>query len=382
MNLLDWIILALVATFAASGYLAGVIVSGLALGGFALGAFAGSRLGPELLSGGSASPYAPLAAMVGGLVIGSLIATFAEGAGSLIRARLVRHSPVAAADGLGGAVLLAAFGLALAWIAGAVALNTPALDSARREVQRSVVLRWLNERLPPTGPVLNVLNRIDPTPNVPGPPAGVGPPAKGTAADPDVEAAGASVVRVHGTACGLGIAGSGWVVRPGLVATNAHVVAGENDTSVITRDGGELDAVPVHYSSRNDLALLAVDGLGLPALASDPAGEPGAAAALLGYPHNGPFAAESARVGTTEQVISQDAYGRGPVTRLMTSFRGRVVSGNSGGPLVTADGSVVATVFAATTSGGPDGGLAVPNSVLERALGKVSGEVGTGACAA
>jgi S1-C subfamily serine protease len=378
---IDWFILVFALLFAASGYLAGIIVSGLALGGFAFGAFAGSRIGPELLSGGSASPYAPLAAMVGGIVIGAMIASVAEAIGHVARRRLVRNAPVATVDGLGGAVVLAAFALALAWIAGAVALNTPALDSTRRDVQRSVILRWLNERLPPTGPVLNVLNRIDPTPSVPGPPVAVGPPGEGVVRDPDVEAAGASVVRVHGTACGLGIAGSGWVVGQRLVATNAHVVAGEDDTTVITRDGSELDAVPVHYSPRDDLALLAVEGLGLPVLPVTARAEAGAEAAVLGYPLDGPFTIAAARVGTTQAVISQDAYGRGPVRREMTSFRGQVISGNSGGPLVDVAGRVVATVFASTTSG-PRGGLAVPNSVLEDALGTVSGEVDTGPCAA
>lgn len=381
MTPIDWFILVFALVFAASGYLAGVIVSGLALGGFAVGAFAGSRIGPELLSGGSASPYAPLAAMIGGIVIGAMIASVAEAVGHVARRRLVRNKPVATVDGVGGAALLAAFALALAWIAGAVALNTPALDSTRRDVQRSVILSWLNEQLPPTGPVLNVLNRIDPTPNVPGPPVEVGPPGKGVTSDPDVEAAGRSVVRVHGTACGLGVAGSGWVVRPGLVATNAHVVAGEEDTTVITRDGSELDAVPVHYGPRNDLALLAVDGLELPALPLTASAEAGADAAVLGYPLDGPFTIAAARVGTTQEVISQDSYGRGPVRREMTSFRGEVQSGNSGGPLVDTAGRAVATVFAATTSGS-SGGLAVPNGVLEEALGKVSGEVDTGPCAA
>ena len=92
---------------------------------------------------------------------------------------------------------------------------------------------------------------------------------------PDVNRAGNSVVKLLGTACGLGIEGSGWVAGPGLVVTNAHVVAGEDDTTVTLRSGGTLDASAVHYDPHNDLAILRVDGLGLRALTLPPAGGQG-----------------------------------------------------------------------------------------------------------
>ena len=121
------------------------------------------------------------------------------------------------------------------------------------------------------------------------------------------------MVKLLGTACGLGIEGSGWVAGPGLVVTNAHVVAGEDDTTVTLRSGGTLDASAVHYDPHNDLAILRVDGLGLPALKLAPQVVRGTAAAVLGYPENGPFTISAARVGSTGQVISEDSYGRGPV---------------------------------------------------------------------
>jgi S1-C subfamily serine protease len=198
------------------------------------------------------------------------------------------------------------------------------------------------------------------------------------ASDPDVLRAGRSVVRVLGTACGLGVEGSGWVAAPGVVATNAHVVAGEDDTTVTTQDGASLDAVPILYEPRNDLALLRIDA-DLPPLsvAVDP--RRGEGGAVLGYPENGPFALTPARLGDTRTVLSEDSYGSGPIRRRIGFLRGDVRSGNSGGPLVDAGGRVLGTVFAATTSG-PPGGFTVPNPIVSSALDRVAPSVDTGPC--
>ena len=99
----------------------------------------------------------------------------------------------------------------------------------------------------------------------------------------------------------------------------------------------------------------------------------------MGYPENGPFRVRAGRIGDTQTVISNDAYGRGPVRRRMTPLRGVVRPGNSGGPLVDARGRVVTTVFAATTSG-PKGGFGVPNAVVARALRRAGTGVSTGPC--
>jgi S1-C subfamily serine protease len=100
---------------------------------------------------------------------------------------------------------------------------------------------------------------------------------------------------------------------------------------------------------------------------------------VIGYPENGPLTITPARAGATGGVITQDSYGRGPVTRQLTALRGDVRSGDSGGPLVNGDGRVMGTVFAATTHGKP-GGYAVPNGVVATALGDSSGAVSTGPC--
>ncbi len=382
MTAIDWVIVAVALAFGYWGYGHGLIVGALTLGGFAGGAVLGSRLGPALLENGSESPYAPLSALLGGLILGAILAVAVEGFAHGVRMRYVRGPGGAVVDGAGGAALFAALALVLAWVFGAAALHTPGARELRTAVQESQILGALNDALPPSGPILNVLNRIDPTPDVKGPEAHVAAPNAAIAHDPEVQAAGESVVRVLGTACGLGVSGSGWVAAPGLVVTNAHVVAGEDDTSVETQAGTELDATAVHYEPRNDVAVLEVEDLDADPLQIAPMAGKGTEGAVLGYPENGPFAIAPARLGDTTEVISQDSYGRGPVTRLMTPFRADVRNGNSGGPVVDGDGEVLATVFAATVGGKPDSGLGVPNQVVEAALQRAAGAVDTGPCVA
>lgn len=363
------------------GYRQGLVVGAMTLGAFAAGAVLGARVGPALLADGSRSPYAPVSALVGALLLGGLIALSVEGAALALRRRLVRGGAGAVLDGSGGATLVATLALGIAWMLGAVALNAPGQPRLREAVQRSAILRGLNDVLPPSGFVLNALHRIDPGIEIHAPGARVAPPDPRLADDPEVQHAGDSVVRVLGTACGLGVEGSGWVGAPGLVVTNAHVIAGEQDTTVTGRSGGtRYDAVPVHYDPGNDIAVLRVlglDGQPLP-LAVDP--KAGTAGALLGYPENGPFSTAPARIGSTASTISQDSYGNGPLRRQLTSLRGRVRTGNSGGPVVDGGGQVLTTVFAATT-GGRRGGFGAPNSIVEEALAKSAAEVSTGPCA-
>jgi S1-C subfamily serine protease len=275
-------------------------------------------------------------------------------------------------DGMLGAVLTACVGLGIAWIIGAIAIQSAGSEMLRQDIQRSAILRGLDQILPPSGPILNALARFDPLPSVRGPAADVPPPRRGILAKRGVVAARASVVRVVGTACGLGIEGSGWVAGPGLVVTNAHVVAGETDT--VVQIGGVSPGLParaVVFDPHDDVAVLSVAGLRQPplSLAADP--RAGAAAAVLGYPLDGPFDAGPARLGQTQVVSTEDAYGSGPVQRSITSLRGRVRPGNSGGPMVDAAGQVVATVFAAITraqGSAERGGFAVPNALVANQL--------------
>jgi S1-C subfamily serine protease len=381
---LDWLIIAFALAMAFWGYQQGLIVGVLSLAGFAIGAFLGSRLGLALLPEGSHSPYAPATTLAGALLVGGIVAVSMEGVAVAARRRLLgragRHPGVAIAESTGGAVLLVTLALGIAWLFGAVALNAPGTESLRQAVQQSAILRALNDAFPPSSGLIKALNRIDPRVAIQGPSPDVAAPDSKIARDPEVRAASDSVVRVLGTACGLGVEGSGWIAAPGLVVTNAHVVAGETDTTV-TPAGSDssLDATPVHYDPTNDLALLRVNGLGGAALSFAPDVISGTPGAVIGYPENGPLTVTPARVGATGPVITQDSYGRGPITRQLTALRGEVHSGNSGGPLVNGDGRVMGTVFAATTQGKP-GGYAVPNGVVASALGDSTGAVSTGPC--
>jgi S1-C subfamily serine protease len=149
---------------------------------------------------------------------------------------------------------------------------------------------------------------------------------------------------------------------------------------LVEGSGPPLSARAVHYDARNDVAVLRVDGLGAPSLRLARSPRTGADAAILGFPLDGPYRVRPARLGATVSALTDDAYGRGPVRRSIVSLRGRIQSGNSGGPVVDARGRVVATVFAATVDG-PRGGYGVPNATVRRALQDTRGTVSTGDCA-
>jgi S1-C subfamily serine protease len=380
VTVLDWAILAFTIALALWGYRQGLIVGALTLLGFGAGAFLGSRVGPLLLTKGAESPYAPLCAALGALLIGALTAVTVESFALGLRERIVQRPALHFADGAGGAALIASVALGLAWVFGAVLLHAPSTAQLRSDIQHSLILRSLNDVMPPSGPVLNVLNRVDPAPTVFGPAAPIAPPDAAIADDRQVLDAGSSVVRVLSTACGLGIEGSGWAVQPNVIVTNAHVIAGADDTTVTTQNGIELDATPIYYEPREDLALLRV-GSALPPLAITSERQVGEDGAVLGFPENGPYSLAPARIGETRATISEDSYGSAPVERTIVALSGNVRSGNSGGPLVNSRGKVVGTVFAATTSGTP-GGFAIPAEQIPGALRRVTDEVDTGPCTA
>lgn len=382
MSVVDIGIAVFTLAMAAIGWELGLVRSAMPLFGFIGGAVAGSRIGPELLSGGAESRYAPVITVLVALFAGALLAVLMDGISVRIAERFSPTSVAGRLDGLGGATLLAALAMLIAWAIGAVVLqaSSPGNRDVRKAMQDSDLLTALNDVLPPSGPLLHVLRRIDPGPTVQGPNARVPAPDPRILRAPAVAKARASVVKVIGTACGLGLEGSGWSAGGGLIVTNAHVVAGEDDTRVAVPSGDELDATVVDYEPRVDVAILHVDGLSVPAL-NIAAVRPGTSGAVLGYPENGPFHAAPARLGRTGAVTTQDSYGRGSLKRQVTPFRGRVRSGNSGGPVVDAKGRVATTVFAANASG-PKGGLGVADGVVRAALSGQLEPTGTGPCVA
>jgi len=380
MTAIDWIIVGFTLAMALWGYAQGLIVGALSLAGFIAGALLGTRVGPLLLDEGSKSEYAPLVTLVAAAVIGGVFASGLEVVGFHLRHKLGDRLGVI--DGLGGSLLLACLGLGLVWIAGAVALQTPGARELREDVQRSKILQELNATLPPSGPILNALARFDPLPEISGPAPDVRPPSSKIARDRQVKAAADSVVRVLGTACGLGVQGSGWVAGDGIVVTNAHVVSGQDDTTVqLEGSGPRHDADVIWFDVKNDLAVLRSSGIeGGEALALNADAPAGTSAAILGFPENGSYDVQAGRLGSTVTALTQDAYGRGPVRRKVTSLRGLVRHGNSGGPMVDGQGRVVTTIFAAAENEGAREGFGVPGEFVQDAIGKADGPVDTGPC--
>ena len=376
MTKVDLIAIGFVALTAFIGWKKGLVATALSLAGIVLGAWLGSRIAPELLQGGTRSPYTPLAALAGAAVGAIVLETLGTLAGSAVRARL-RKPRLSTFDSAGGLALGVVTGLAMVWVLGAVALLLPGQADLRRGAQSSALLRRLNDVIPP-GQLLNALARIDPFPTITGPTAPVAPPDPRLAHALGVRRAAPSVVRVLGTACGVGVEGTGWFARPHLVVTAAHVVAGQKDTMVESQSGARYPADVVAFDRRNDVAVLRVDLLDARPLALTDA-TPGTAVAVLGFPENGPFTATAARIGKTAVVLAEDAYGSGPVTRSITSLRGRVRHGDSGAPAVDARGAVQATIFAARLRSA--GGYGVPADVIRANLGAAARPVSTGACA-
>jgi S1-C subfamily serine protease len=362
---------------ARTGFLAGVF----SLVGVVVGASVGSRIAHSLMPDGGNPIYGT------GITLGSILAfsvlgeVIARSMGGSIRNRL--SSPTSATlDGLGGALLGLALSLVLVWAVGVFALQSLPLASLQPVAQDSKILQALKERMP-SGLLTRAVADLQPLPKIRGPEPEVAAPEGNIRNDPDVRAAGERTLRVTGTACGYGVEGSAWVAGRDLVVTNAHVVAGETATQVqIGGSGSYLPAEVVVFDERNDIAVLRVDKLGLDPLPVA-AARPGEPAAVIGFPENGPLDIKPARTGTTQRVVSTNAYDNGPVERVVTSFRVYVRPGNSGGPAVDADGRVVSTIFASRTDS-ENSGYGVPSRIVQRHLRTAASRstpVNTGGCA-
>ena len=169
---------------------------------------------------------------------------------------------------------------------------------------------------------------------------------------PALNKAAASVLKIAGTAyqCGQNQTGTGFVVAPGRVVTNAHVVAGVDEPVVETPGGRALPGRVVYFDSQHDLAVVAVDGLRSEPLALAADLPSGSAAAFAGYPHGGPFQSKPATVQDIATVLVPDIYGKNASPEDVYRLAGDVQPGNSGGPLLTMDGQVAGVVFAKATT--------------------------------
>jgi S1-C subfamily serine protease len=389
VNVLDWCLLALVLAYAVSGYWQGFIAGAFATAGLLLGGLLGIWLAPRLLGDAANALWVSLAALFVVLVCASFGQAVLQFVGTRLRSR-IRWQPVRALDAVGGAVLSMAAVLVVAWALG-VAVSGAKLPWASAEVRDSQVLHHVDEYMPADAvTALNSFNDVVGSsffPRYLEPFARehivrVAPPPRGVARDPDVRRAGNSVYKIRGeNSCSRGVEGSGFLYGPGRVMTNAHVVAGVDHPHVLVGER-ELPARVVFYDSDTDIAVLAVEGLSARPLHFDRHARPREAAAVLGYPQDGPYDVEGARIRDQQRLRSPDIYGNGTVVREVYSLRSLVRPGNSGGPLVSTDGDVLGVIFAASVTDGNTGYALTADQVARAAAQGLTGRdrVDTGPC--
>ncbi|HEY3736988.1 MAG TPA: MarP family serine protease [Jatrophihabitans sp.] len=361
MNLLDLIIAVVAIAYGFVGFRNGAIIGVLSLAGFFGGAAIGAQVARPIVSrivhDGGQVPVA-IACVLFFAVLGQVIGSFL---GRWLRRALMSHiaSWGKRLDSAIGAVLGVVSVLLVAWIV-AVPMASAPYTSLAGAASHSRIVRAINGVMPEDahglyGSLRGFLDRSGFPPvfgTLPSSPdLSVAPPSDVLAPglQHEVDAARSSVLKIYGQApsCSRGIEGSGFVIAPERVVTNAHVVAGTSTVTVEVPNAGTLHARVVLFDPDRDVAVLAVPGLKAEALhfAAKPA-EKGDSAAVLGYPQDGPFAVRSARVGDRSTVRGNDIYGNGDIHREIYSLRATIRSGNSGGPLLAEDGAVLGIVFA------------------------------------
>lgn len=392
-DLLDLILVIAAGIYALGGFRNGALVGGLSFlgffGGAAIGAQLAQPLGKRLAHGEAQVPVAIVCVLFFAM-IGQIAAVWVAGR---IRAR-VTSMPARRVDSVIGAVFSVLAVLLVAWMV-AVPIASSPFPTLAGQVRRSVVIRSVDNALP--NKVRNlysslrlfidrsgfpqVFGALQPTRIVDVPPAD---PA--LLKSPVVAESKPSILKVRSVAlsCDRGIEGSSFVYSPQHLLTNAHVVAGANQVEVETPQG-RLRATVVLFDPGRDVAVLYVPGLEEKplALASKPAVS-GQDAIVLGYPQDGPFDVRAARVRDREKISGRDIYGQMSVDRDIYTIRSVVRVGNSGGPLMGTDGSVLGIVFASALDS-PDTGFVLTSQEVasDAAKGRTAtAEVSTGQCTA
>jgi len=390
VNLLDWLLLVLVLTYALSGYWQGFITGAFATGGLLVGGLIGVWLAPAALGDADPSVLVSLGALFIVILCASLGQAGLQFAGARLRDRIT-WQPVRAVDAVGGAVLSSAAVLLVAWALG-VAISSSGITGISGLVRNSSVLAKVDDVLPSEADsALSAFNDVVGSgffpqyldPFAPERIVPVDPGPERLLRDPDVEDAEVSVLKITGTNdCGRGVEGSGFVYADGRVMTNAHVVAGVDDPEVEI-GGDTVSAEVVHYDPDVDVAVLALGTSGLPTLAFDDEAREGDGVAILGYPQDGPYDVQTGRIRAEQRLRSPDIYGGGSVLREVFSLRGLVRPGNSGGPIVSSAGDVVGVVFAASVTDEDTGYALTAAQVAQNAAAGVSDSdpVSTGDCA-
>ncbi|MDP9092188.1 MAG: MarP family serine protease [Actinomycetota bacterium] len=357
MNILDLIIVLAAIAYGIGGFRNGAVVGGLSMLGFFGGAIVGAQLAVpigRLLSAGRAQIPVAIICVLFFSMIGQLVGVWVAGH---VRARIVKDRGRPIDAGVGGALGVLSV-LLVAWMVAVPLASSPypALSSA---AQHSSVVRGINNVMPKDIRTLysslrTFLDRSGFPPVLGDLPSTtvvtVAPPDKtlSPAMAAQVARAQASVFKIYGDApsCNRGIEGSGFVFAPHRIATNAHVVAGTDQVHVQV-NGQLLPASVVVFDPSRDVAVLDVPGLNARVLPfASAVANRGDPAVVLGYPEDGPFTAKSARIRSLVTIDGNDIYGSQQVTRQIYSIRSIVRSGNSGGPLLSASGSVLGVVFA------------------------------------
>ena len=373
MTLVDWIALAIVVLAAVAGLRRGLILSAFSLVGLAVGAYVGVKVAPHLLRGGPNSLWKPIAVLVGAVIGAGLVQIVAVIAGSFLRGGL-RITPLRVLDSVGGLLLGVVTGLAIVWVCAEVVLNSPTRTgfTFKRDLERSWIVHDLDTTLP-SDALSHILEMIT------GPSVPSVPPSVGVLRNRRIHSSLTRVVKVLGTACGVGVEGSGWFAGRDLIVTAAHVVAGERGTVVeIPGDPDDHAATVVVFDAHNDIAVLRISGAtARPLRLVDP--QDGASVVIAGYPLDGDLTAVPGRVGSTANALTQDALGH-RVERAITAIAGHVHKGDSGGPVIDTHGHVQATIFAKKK--GSKSGYAVPTFIVRSDLAKAGRHaVSTESCA-
>lgn len=341
LTILDLALILMLLSYLIYGLRNGFMVTLGGIAGFVIGAIAAFMAVP-LVSGWVTDSGWRLAATVGAAVV--LIA-LGHGLGTMIGRKVrqaMRIKPLHAVDRLiGGVVSVVVAALVMSMLAFSIgSLGVPFVS---QQLAESRVIRYI-DNLTPT-PVKSTVAQLRSTVIGDGIPKlieGIGPitpvPVPNESTDtPALNQAAESVLKIAGTAfeCGQNQTGSGFVVSPGRVVTNAHVVAGVSQPVVEIPDGGAMPGRVVYFDSQRDIAVLAVDGLKSTPLPLSADLAAGSSAAFAGYPHGGPFQSKPATIQGISTVLVPDIYGNNPSPELVYRLAGDVQPGNSGGPLLT-----------------------------------------------
>jgi S1-C subfamily serine protease len=356
VHVADAVLILLMLVFAISGYRQGFVIGALSIGGFFSGALIGLQVGPLIANQFADSGIRLAVSLVAIFALAVLGQTLAGWFGTRLR-RAIASRPLQRIDDIGGAVVSVVALLLVAWLI-AVPLSTSPFPGLNREVRNSAILGGIDDFMPDQAKALSEgLRQTLDTSGFPDVFGSLAPTKARDVPAPDAALASASVVRrskssvikVLGTApsCSRRIEGSGFVYAAERVMTNAHVVAGTRQVQVET-SGGRLRGQVVVYDPRRDLAVIYVPGLDAPVMRfADGPARSGASAIVLGYPQDGPYNAQSARVRDVGNITGPDIYDDKDVTRQIYTIRALVRSGNSGGPLITPNGRVLGVIFAA-----------------------------------